>query len=194
MIPNIITLLRFLLTFAVIGLFGVHRNLDLMLIATILLLYALDTLDGYIARKRNETSKFGEAFDAVVDRIIENTFWIYFAVIGAIPVWVPIFVMARCFIKDSRLQPFFSFPKSGWTHVLTHSRISSILSCTTQMLAFTSLALARLFNNPAVKYGSLIFVTIAVVYYLLYILFTLFETTVDLRLKHLNQPEMDHDQ
>ena len=183
MIAHIITLLRLLLTFAVIALFGVHRNLDLILIATIPLLYVLDTLDGYIARKRNETSKFGEVLDSVVDRIIENTFWIYFAAVDSIPVWVPILIMARCFIKDSNLQQFFSFPKSGWIYALIHSRISSSLSCTTQMLAFTSLASASLSNNPTVEQASLILVAVAVVYYLLYIIFTLFETIIDLCLK-----------
>ena len=151
MIANIITLLRPLLTFVVIALFGVHRTLDLVLIATIPLIYALDALDGYIARKRNETSELGKVLDSVLDRIIENTFWIYFAVVDAIPVWVPIFIMARCFIKDGSLQQFLGSTKTGWTHAFIHSRINSTISCTTQMLAFTSLASASFFNDPTVE-------------------------------------------
>lgn len=174
MIANTITLLRLLLTFAIIGLFGIHRNLDFILVANIPLVYALDALDGYIARKRNETSKLGEVLDCVLDRIIENTFWIYFGTIGAIPVWLPIFIMARCFIKDSSLQQLL-VPQNGWTYALIHSRINSTLSCTTQMLAFTSLASARLCNSPVVEQGSLIFVTVAVLYYCIYILCILFE-------------------
>ena len=54
MIANVITLSKPLLTFVVIALFGVHRNLDVVLIAIIPRIFALDALDGYIARKRKE--------------------------------------------------------------------------------------------------------------------------------------------
>lgn len=181
MIANIITFSRLLIAVVIIGLFGVHRSLDLILIATLLFLYALDVLDGYIARKRNETSELGKTLDSVVDRIIENTFWIYFAIVDAIPVWVPIFIMGRCFIKDSNLQQILRVAKSGWTHAFIHSRFNSPISCTTQMLAFTSLACRRLFDNLVVEQGSLILVTVAIFYYFLYIVCILFELILMLR-------------
>ena len=59
MVANTITLCRLLLTFAVIVLFGRHHTLDIGLIATIAIIFTLDGIDGYIARRRNETSKLG---------------------------------------------------------------------------------------------------------------------------------------
>ena len=166
MIANTITLCRLLLTFAVIVLFGRHRTLDIGLIVTIALIFALDGVDGYIAPRQNETSKLGEVLDTVADRIIENTFWIYFTTTGHLPLWMPIAVMARGFITDS-LQRFFGYPESGWTHALTRSRTSRTLSGITKMLAFTSLASTSFLKIPALQQVSFILATIAVGFCLL---------------------------
>lgn len=166
MVANTITLCRLLLTFVVIVLFGTHHTLDIGLIATIAIIFALDGIDGYIARRRNQTSKLGEVLDTVADRIIENTFWIYFTATGHLRLWMPIAVMARGFITDA-LQRSFGYPKSGWTHALTRSRISRALSGITKMLAFTSLASASLLKTPVLEQGSLVLATIAVGFCLL---------------------------
>lgn len=139
MIANIITLTRLLLTFVVVALLGQHRTLDNILITTIVLIFALDGLDGYIARKRNETSQIGALLDTLSDRVIENTFWIYFTLTAYIPLWVPITMMARGFITDG-LQRQNGYPQHGWTYALTRSRSSRIIYGATKMLAFTCLA------------------------------------------------------
>jgi CDP-diacylglycerol--glycerol-3-phosphate 3-phosphatidyltransferase len=61
---------------------------------------ALDGIDGVIARWLKETSEFGGVFDIVVDRIVENCFWIYFAAKGIIPLWIPFVVLSRGFFTD----------------------------------------------------------------------------------------------
>ncbi len=166
MLANVITIFRILLTFGVVILFGNHPTLDIAVIFTIALVFILDALDGYIARKSDETSKLGEVLDTVADRIVENTFWIYFTAIGLTPVWMPIAVMARGFSTDS-LQQFFGYPQSGWTYALTRSRISRALSGITKMLAFTSLASVTVFKNPMLEQSSLILATVAVGFCLL---------------------------
>ena len=163
MVANTITLCRLLLTFLVVALFGLHRMLNIGLIAAIALIFVLDAVDGHVARRRNETSKVGEVVDTVADRIIENTFWIYWAATGSIPVWMPIAVMTRGFLTDG-LQRFLGYPKIGWVHALTRSRISRILYGITKMLAFISLAVVSSFEHPVLEKGSMILATIAVVY------------------------------
>ena len=86
MLANIITLSRLFSTFVVLALFGRHRKLDLYLFVILGLIFILDALDGYIARQHNETSKLGETLDSLADRIIENTFWIYFTAKGHLPI------------------------------------------------------------------------------------------------------------
>ncbi len=162
MVANTITFCRLLLTFLVVVLFGLHHMLDIGLITTIVLIFVLDAVDGYVARALNETSEIGEVVDTIADRIIENTFWIYWTAIGSIPVWMPIAVMTRGFLTDG-LQRFLGYPKFGWTRVLTRSRISRVLSGITKLFAFTSLAAANSFAHPLLEQGSMILATIVVV-------------------------------
>ena len=166
MFANAITIFRTFLTFGVVVLFGNHLTLDIILIFTIVLVFILDALDGYIARKRNETSKLGEVLDTVADRIIENTFWIYFTAIGMISLWIPIVVMARGLITDT-LQRTHGYPRNGWTYALTRSRISRGLYGAVKMLAFISLASASLLNNATLSTTSHILAMLAVGFCLL---------------------------
>ena len=162
MLANTITLSRLLFTFVVVAMLGArHLPLNLVLIATIVVIFGLDALDGYIARKRDETSQIGKILDTLADRIIENTFWVYFTVEGLIPLWIPIAIIARGFITDA-LQRMHGYPKSGWAYALTRSRVSRAFSGTTKMLAFTSLASVSVLNNSTMKIGSLILANVAV--------------------------------
>lgn len=166
MVANILTITRTFLTFGVIAGFGRHHRLDIGLIFTIAFIFILDALDGIVARKRNETSKLGEVLDTLADRIVENTFWVYFTAVGQIPVWMPITVMARGFITDA-LQRRYGYPKNGWMHALTRSRVSRALFGITKMSAFTILASATVFKTPVLEKVGLILVIIAVGFCLL---------------------------
>jgi len=68
-------------------------------VLTIIVIW-MDGLDGYVARKFNETSKFGALLDILSDRIVENTYWVTFAVLGWLPLWVPLVVLTRGIITD----------------------------------------------------------------------------------------------
>ena len=127
MLANSITLLRVLLTFVVIALFHRHFNLDMVLLGIIALIFALDAVDGYIARKQNQTSDIGAMLDVVGDRIIENSFWFYFAFHQMIPLWMPIAVLSRGILTDN-VKRFAMAANTGtlsmWTRYLTNSRVS----------------------------------------------------------------------
>ena len=166
MLANIITLSRLLLTFVVIALFGRHQKLDLYLLATLGLIFILDAVDGTIARKRNETTQLGEVLDSLADRIIENTFWIYFTANGHLPIWMPIVVMARGFITET-LQRTHGYPEKGWTYALTRSRMSRALYGSLKMLTFICLAYAMFFKSPILEQAGLILATVAVGFCLL---------------------------
>lgn len=160
-IANTITLTRLLLTFVVIAFFGNHDTLDIGLIFTIAFIFILDALDGIVARQRNETSKLGEVLDTLTDRIVENTFWIYFAVTGRIPLWVPIAVMVRGLLTDN-LKGFWGYPTHGWTHALTRTRMSRGVYGAVKMIAFMSLASVSVFNNHPFENASRLLAALAV--------------------------------
>ena len=82
MLANTITLTRTGYTFVVIALFRRHPSLDIALIFSIAVIFILDAVDGIVARNRNEITETGAFLDTIADRLIENTFWIYFTAIG----------------------------------------------------------------------------------------------------------------
>ena len=161
MVANTITISRTVLTFGVLAGLGRHFWLDIALIFAIAFIIALDALDGYIARKRNATSETGAVLDTLADRMIENTFWIYFSVSGLLPVWVPIVVMCRGFGSDA-LQQMYGYPEVGWRFALTRSRWSRFVSGMTKLLAFTSLACALVFQSDWLDPMSLVLAFFAV--------------------------------
>ena len=98
---NLITFGRLGLLFSILLMlhYGGFKGHVLSFFLTILLI-ALDGIDGIIARWLKETSEFGGVFDIAVDRIVENSIWVYFASRGIISFWVPIIVLTRGFLID----------------------------------------------------------------------------------------------
>lgn len=160
MIANSITLLRLILVLIVISLFGKHVYLDVLLVALIGLILFLDAVDGYVARRLNQTSDFGALFDIVGDRIIECIFWVYFAVVGLIPIWIPVIVIVRGFFTDGLRSAAFAQGKtpfgentmmsSKWTRALTSSRVSRSIYGIAKTITFLYLGGLVAFKNSGI--------------------------------------------
>lgn len=76
--PNAITLLS--LVFSAATLLASYLSLPLLFTAFVLLLSALlDALDGYVARKKGRTTKFGAFLDSTIDRVSDalHTYALY---------------------------------------------------------------------------------------------------------------------
>ena len=101
---NLITLSRFLLLFLLVALaYWAPPPMQLVNAPLLVLIIALDGLDGWVARRRGETSVFGSIFDIAVDRVVETVLWIVLGHLGLIPMWVSIvFVVPR---RHRRLRP-----------------------------------------------------------------------------------------
>lgn len=99
---NLITLTRLLLLFVVVALaYWAPPQVQLGNAALILFVIALDGVDGYVARKRGESSTFGSIFDIAVDRAVENVMWIVLGDLGLVPIWVAIVFIVRGAIVDT---------------------------------------------------------------------------------------------
>jgi CDP-diacylglycerol--glycerol-3-phosphate 3-phosphatidyltransferase len=98
---NIITIFRAILAIFVIGILFVQSQTVYItaFILTIIVIW-MDGLDGYVARKFNESSKFGAVLDIIGDRVVENVYWISFLALGWLPVWVPLIVSIRGMVTD----------------------------------------------------------------------------------------------
>lgn len=93
---NLITMARFPLLFIYLGILY-YGNQTLMFwdVLLIIIIFNLDSLDGWVARKLNETSLLGSVLDIATDRTLEYVLWIVYAHMGLIPVLVPIIVIIR---------------------------------------------------------------------------------------------------
>jgi phosphatidylglycerophosphate synthase len=93
--PNKVTTLRIIAGFLAIALFGPDpwRNLAAVLLTVSSV--ALDALDGHLARKRSMATAMGAQLDILGDRMIENLYFTYFAVVGMVSFWLPVLFFAR---------------------------------------------------------------------------------------------------
>ncbi|MEX0976759.1 MAG: CDP-alcohol phosphatidyltransferase family protein [Woeseia sp.] len=99
---NLITLSRLILLIVVILLaYQPFSWWHILNVALLILVFVSDGLDGYVARKRNETSVFGAMFDIASDRIVELAMWIVLVDLAIVPVWVPLVFIIRGTIVDT---------------------------------------------------------------------------------------------
>jgi CDP-diacylglycerol--glycerol-3-phosphate 3-phosphatidyltransferase len=93
---NLITIARFPLLLIYLGILY-YGNQDLLYwnVPFIILIFLLDSLDGWIARKRGEASLLGSVLDIATDRSLEYVLWVVYAHLGLIPLIVPLIVLIR---------------------------------------------------------------------------------------------------
>jgi CDP-diacylglycerol--glycerol-3-phosphate 3-phosphatidyltransferase len=127
---NLITGARFALLFVLVFLaYAASPAWQLLNAPLLLLIIALDGLDGYVARRLGEASAFGAIFDIAVDRVVENVLWVVLAHLGLVPIWVAIVFITRGCIVDSiryaavaRGETAFGMMQSRWGRILVAGR------------------------------------------------------------------------
>ena len=105
---NFISIFRIFVMFFAVYLIYAHQGNTpayIWALALTILAFALDGVDGYVARKLHEESKFGALLDIMGDRIVENTYWILFAVMGWISILFPLIAITRGFITETIRSP-----------------------------------------------------------------------------------------
>jgi CDP-diacylglycerol---glycerol-3-phosphate 3-phosphatidyltransferase len=93
--PNKVTFLRVIVGFAAVGLFGHGAWLNLLAVVLTVSAITLDGLDGHLARSKKMATPVGAQIDILGDRIIENMYFTYFAVVGMVSLWLPMLFFAR---------------------------------------------------------------------------------------------------
>lgn len=101
-VPNSVTIGRVFLALGTVSLLWLPQESMrwTAFVLTILVIWG-DGLDGYLARKLNQTSKMGAVLDIAGDRAVEMTYWIAYAVLNWIPVWIPLLFLVRGTIVDA---------------------------------------------------------------------------------------------
>ena len=98
---NIVSISRIFVAFVAIGLLFVPTTVAYVWSVILkAIAFAMDGVDGYIARKYNQSSELGSVLDIMGDRIVEVSYWIVFAVMGWLNILFPIVCVARAFTTD----------------------------------------------------------------------------------------------
>ena len=127
---NLITLFRFVLLFPLIVMaYSAPPHWQLINAPLLIFIVALDGVDGWVARRRNETSVFGSIFDVAIDRAVENVLWIVLADLDLVPIWVALTFIIRGTVVDSiryaaisRGETAFGMMRSPWGRFIVAGR------------------------------------------------------------------------
>ena len=121
--------------------------------------FAMDGVDGYIARKYNQSSELGSVLDIMGDRIVEVSYWIVFAVMGWLNILFPIVCVTRAFTTDSIRSVALSkgmtafgdksMQSTAWGKFICGSKFMRISYAVAKVAAFILLIVAYIPNmNP----------------------------------------------
>ena len=111
--PNLVTITRIGLAIVTLVMFRMGFYFRAVAVVMTVIVFYMDALDGYVARKFGVESDFGALFDITGDRIVEHVYWIFFTAVGMVSIWVPIIFISRSFSVDTIRSVAFS--KEGKT-------------------------------------------------------------------------------
>jgi phosphatidylglycerophosphate synthase len=100
MTPNQITFLRVGLALLAIATFQLSFWATAMAVLLTAIAILLDGVDGYVARRTGTSTKLGAALDILGDRIVEDSYLIFFASSGLISFWIPVIFIVRGIATD----------------------------------------------------------------------------------------------
>src|SRR6266446_3303676 len=164
--PNKVTLLRVVVGFAAVCLFGRGAWANLAAVMLTVTSIALDALDGHIARRKKLATPMGAQIDILGDRMIENVYFTYFAVVGMVSLWLPVFFFARGaatdFLRGLAMRAGHpgwvanAMLQTWWGRALVASRWSRGLYAAMKCLCFCYLGLElALTRGPVALIGDL---------------------------------------
>jgi CDP-diacylglycerol--glycerol-3-phosphate 3-phosphatidyltransferase len=166
-ISNIITTIRLILAFVFIYLFA---QADLIVESSIIFVIAAvsDFFDGWIARKLKISSKFGEQFDPLADKVLTLSAFFAFAIEGIIPFWCVITIAIRD-IANTIIRFIFLSKKNIPTSTLAKFK-TAIQLVFISIILFIKLLTIReiapeyyyIINSPIIFYAMLVITIITV--------------------------------
>ena len=102
MLANLVTLARIpLLGLIVFLLYTPSAPAHLVAALLIVILILMDSLDGLLARAREEADIVGSVLDIAADRAVEYVLWLVFAHLRLIPVLIPVLILLRGTFVDA---------------------------------------------------------------------------------------------
>lgn len=168
-VPNTIGVIRTLvIPIAIIMLY--YNFYAYVGISLIILSYLLDAVDGYLARKLNQTTTIGSLVDVLADRITEYILWIFFTYMKYIPLWAPLIVIPRGVLTDAIRSiasakgiSVYDLPKNSISKLLVRSRLFRVLIGLGKLVSFTYAGYLMAIGRPTDVYVFWLVVFVVVI-------------------------------
>ena len=150
-VPNAICYFRVLLAFFGFWHFYQTGDKNFFFVLTVIVI-SLDALDGIAARKLNQATEFGAKLDIYADRVVELAYWLFFALMNLVHIWVFIFFLLRGTVVDylSRKNP-----KPLGDSFLRSSRVMRGGYGFFKLLSFCALILMPFYRLPFFEFETL---------------------------------------
>jgi CDP-diacylglycerol--glycerol-3-phosphate 3-phosphatidyltransferase len=150
---NIVSVTRIFVAFIAIALLFNQTTVSYVwAVVLTAIAFAMDGVDGYIARKYNQSSEWGSVLDIMGDRIVENSYWVVFAVLGWLNILFPLICITRAFTTDSIRSVALSkgmtafgeksMQSSAWGKFICSSKFMRISYAVAKVAAFILLIVA----------------------------------------------------
>ncbi|NNE94235.1 MAG: CDP-diacylglycerol--glycerol-3-phosphate 3-phosphatidyltransferase [Verrucomicrobiales bacterium] len=98
-LPNQLTVLRLILTFAIVGILAADwpfaKSLALLLFGVASF---TDFLDGHLARKHNLITNFGKLMDPLADKVLMCGGFVMLVALDQLPAWIVVVILTREFL------------------------------------------------------------------------------------------------
>lgn len=153
---NLITALRLVVLFGTVALLYTRDPTAVACVVVLVyLIIASDWLDGVVARSRDRDDAFGAIFDIAGDRVVEMTFWVVYAHLNVIPLWIPIAMLTRGFIVDALRSTGYKEGKTPFgVNTMMRSPLTKWLTGSRFMRGFYGVAKVLAFGFLAGLYGA----------------------------------------
>jgi CDP-diacylglycerol---glycerol-3-phosphate 3-phosphatidyltransferase len=154
---NLVAISRATLAFIAVAILFYRPGLYLLASVLTIVSILMDGLDGWVARRYGEVSRIGAVIDILTDRIVELTYWIAFAGLGWIPVWIPIVVAVRGLLVDGARAVAFERGLTAFgPTTMMRSRIGAFLVASRESRSAYGIAKAAAFTLMILAYAPML--------------------------------------
>jgi CDP-diacylglycerol--glycerol-3-phosphate 3-phosphatidyltransferase len=175
-LPNQLTVARIILTPVFLFFFLLEDPLYKQISIVIYIIAAItDWYDGWLARKFNYITEWGEFLDPLADKILTSTVFIAFAIMGILEFWMVILIIVRDFLitalrlyAELKKRTFATSKSAKWKTFMQMAFLYYLLLIeavkTFESFYKENFEIVSIFSNPTLIYFLMLAITFFTVY------------------------------
>jgi cardiolipin synthase len=145
-IPNLLTIIRVILTPLLVILLLEHRLSEALIV--FIVAGVTDALDGLIARLYKQKSRLGAFLDPLADKLLLTSTYVILAYLNLIPTWLTVMVLSRDVLIVTGVSVLFM---QNLPFEIRPTLASKLTTCTQIVTAIVAMATALASPHPLLK-------------------------------------------